>query len=48
MTDKPEPSAFEKFGRMLGKILKVPKEEIAEDERGTRKEEAKRPPDAKS
>lgn len=39
MTDKPEPSAFEKFGRMLGKILKVPKDEIAEDEREARKEE---------
>lgn len=40
MTDKPEPSAFEKFGRMLGKILRVPKEEIAEDDREARKEEA--------
>ncbi len=40
MTDKPEPSAFEKFGRMLGKILQVPKDEIAEDEREVRKENA--------
>ena len=36
MTDKPEPSAFEKFGRMLGKILRVPKEDL---EREAKKEE---------
>ena len=36
MTDKPEPSAFEKFGRMHGKILRGPKEDV---EREAKKEE---------
>ena len=35
MMDKPAPSAFEKFQQMLGKILQVPKDEIAEDEHKT-------------
>ena len=39
MTDKPEPSAFERFGRMLGKLLQVPKEEV---DREAKKEEALR------
>lgn len=37
MTDKAEPSAFEKFGRLLGKILQVPKEDV---DREAKKEDA--------